>query len=275
MSRSNWWRGGTKVVSFACEPLAGSGVHGPWTLTNNNHLVACFSWCASTERIKLQGSVNKSVRFTSTRRSHVISCVHLQPHWCPGAAMPMLGSLGQPAAPVRTPAARSVRKQAKVPATPTPCTQTTCASTTKTKTKLALLPSPQPVLRSFSVPLSIRTHLDTWGVKLRSKIELVRETWLGSMGVLGFRSLAHRKFRVGTDCSGADAPLWALRATEIPHVHVFSCDNDSAAQALIRSASPPDIFVLRHVDEGGCRSATGGHLCLWLPMYTVQLAALR
>ena len=188
MPRSNWWRGGTKVDSFACEPLAGSGVHGPWTLTNNNHLVACFSWCASTERIKLQGSVNKSVRFTSTRRSHVISCVHLQPHWCPGAAMPMLGSLGQPAAPVRTPAARSVRKQAKVPATPTPCTQTTCASTTKTKTKLALLPSPQPVLRSFSVPLSIRTHLDTWGVKLRSKIELVRETWLGSMGVLGFRS---------------------------------------------------------------------------------------
>lgn len=36
--------------------------------------------------------------------------------------------------------------------------------------------------------------------------------------------------------------MWALRATEIPHVHVFSCDNDQAAQALIRSASPPGIF---------------------------------
>ena len=34
------------------------------------------------------------------------------------------------------------------------------------------------------------------------------------------------KIRVGTDCSGIEAPIVALKQMDVPHEHVFSCDYD-------------------------------------------------
>jgi site-specific DNA-cytosine methylase len=45
---------------------------------------------------------------------------------------------------------------------------------------------------------------------------------------------------VGTDCSGADAPIFALRAMNIIHRHVFSCDNAAGPQQFIKQNTPPD-----------------------------------
>ena len=35
-----------------------------------------------------------------------------------------------------------------------------------------------------------------------------------------------KTLEAGTDCSGIEAPVQALRLLNIPHKHIFSCDND-------------------------------------------------
>lgn len=45
--------------------------------------------------------------------------------------------------------------------------------------------------------------------------------------------------RVGTDCSGLDAPIWALRQLGIPHAHAFSCDCWRPARSIIALNSQP------------------------------------
>jgi len=70
-------------------------------------------------------------------------------------------------------------------------------------------------------------------------------------GVQGFNGarvrmpLSPSSVRIGTDCSGAEAPIWALRLMHVPFTHVFSCDIQSKVRDFIRATSPPSgpIFV--------------------------------
>ena len=101
--------------------------------------------------------------------------------------------------------------------------------------------SPPPTAREFQVPAAAQARLDTWGPAMRSKIERARSEWLRSL-VPEFRGSKHWRLRVGTDCSGADAPVWALRALQVPHEHVFSCDNSADAEKFITACSPPKVF---------------------------------
>ena len=101
---------------------------------------------------------------------------------------------------------------------------------------------PPLLTRVFDVPAAARARLESWGQEFRAKVDKARGEWLLSLGIREFRSLQTRRFRIGTDCSGADAPVWALRAMQVPHEHIFSCDNDKDAEAFIRAASPPRIF---------------------------------
>jgi hypothetical protein len=41
--------------------------------------------------------------------------------------------------------------------------------------------------------------------------------------------------RVGTDCSGIEAPIQALRQLGIPFRHVFSCEKDKYAVESIKA----------------------------------------
>ena len=47
------------------------------------------------------------------------------------------------------------------------------------------------------------------------------------------------KVRVGTDCSGAESPVWALKSMGIPHEHVFSCDWKEHVREFIKATCPP------------------------------------
>ncbi len=75
----------------------------------------------------------------------------------------------------------------------------------------------------------------------------VRSDWLRSVDVPVFRSLAHIRRRLGTDCSGAEAPVWAMTAMQIPHDHIFSCDDDKQVQEFIRSVSPPSTRLFTNM----------------------------
>ena len=48
--------------------------------------------------------------------------------------------------------------------------------------------------------------------------------------------------RVGTDCSGIEAPIRALRQLGIEHQHVFSSDIDDQAAAFIKMHNSPQHF---------------------------------
>ena len=51
-----------------------------------------------------------------------------------------------------------------------------------------------------------------------------------------------RAIRVGTDCSGLDAPLFSLNDLGVPYHHVFSCEKDKSCQKIIKHCHDPDIL---------------------------------
>jgi len=64
---------------------------------------------------------------------------------------------------------------------------------------------------------------------------------------LGQRSFSRsdgpiRSLRVGTDCSGAEAPIWSLRAMQMSHTHVFSSDIGKAPRLIIAANTKPQVF---------------------------------
>ena len=59
--------------------------------------------------------------------------------------------------------------------------------------------------------------------------------------------------RVGTDCSGLDAPVFALKAVKLPGgvQHVFSCENDARKRRFLEPNNPAvplhsDMLGRRH-----------------------------
>ncbi len=51
-----------------------------------------------------------------------------------------------------------------------------------------------------------------------------------------------KPLKVGTDCSGIEAPLQALKLLNIPHKHIFSCDNDPHVVTSIKANNSPKIL---------------------------------
>lgn len=55
------------------------------------------------------------------------------------------------------------------------------------------------------------------------------------------RTSAHA-ISIGTDCSGMDTPIMALRALNVPYKHMFSCDNNKGVKRHILENFPPEVF---------------------------------
>jgi DNA (cytosine-5)-methyltransferase 1 len=51
-----------------------------------------------------------------------------------------------------------------------------------------------------------------------------------------------KNIRIGTDCSGIEAPIIALELLNIPHKHIFSCDNNKEVQNSIFNNFNPKHF---------------------------------
>ncbi|CAE8614261.1 unnamed protein product [Polarella glacialis] len=72
---------------------------------------------------------------------------------------------------------------------------------------------------------------------------------------------------VGTDCSGLEATIFALRAMGLPHRHLFSSDIASAPKAMILANAKPekafydDILVRRHEDTPWVQLYITGFSC--------------
>ena len=83
--------------------------------------------------------------------------------------------------------------------------------------------------RDVKTTPALQNLLDSWGRELVNKVMECYDAWAGcgDVGASSGASCALKtdvNIRVGTDCSGAEAPIWALRTMGIKHVHKFSCD---------------------------------------------------
>ena len=52
----------------------------------------------------------------------------------------------------------------------------------------------------------------------------------------------HRALTIGTDCSGIEAPIEALKQMKVPFVHKWSCDNDKFVRMSIEANYKPEIM---------------------------------
>ena len=92
--------------------------------------------------------------------------------------------------------------------------------------------------RDWGLPSGLAAHLDTWGAAFVKGVDVARRAWLSAHGRPATWPSA-QQLRVGTDCSGAEAPVWALRGLGIPHAHVFSCDVEPRVRDFIEATSRP------------------------------------
>ena len=92
--------------------------------------------------------------------------------------------------------------------------------------------------RRFTLPSELRSYMATWGPELRRAIEAE-----ASRRGLG---LPRTCLRVGTDCSGLDAPIFALRRVQLPHgiQHEFSCESSEKKRAFLE-ANHPGALILK------------------------------
>jgi site-specific DNA-cytosine methylase len=86
--------------------------------------------------------------------------------------------------------------------------------------------------RHFHVHPALRSHLATWGPRMRKEVEAVASR----RGL----QLPPRPLLIGTDCSGLDAPVFALKALQLPNGfrHTFCCDVDAKKRKFLQANSP-------------------------------------
>ena len=61
-------------------------------------------------------------------------------------------------------------------------------------------------------------------------------------GILQPKMKSGKPLRVGTDCSGIEAPIQALQNLQVPFEHIFSCDSDASCRKTIEANFPPKHF---------------------------------
>ena len=102
----------------------------------------------------------------------------------------------------------------------------------------------EPIGQRWALPAGLQHRLDSWGHALKQRVASCRARWLqqhaGRIGVSTSWPPPKEALVVGTDCSGAEAPIWSLRSMDIPHRHVFSCDVSPSVRKFIAQCSPPE-----------------------------------
>ena len=115
------------------------------------------------------------------------------------------------------------------------------------------LPS-SPGMDSVQLPDYLRQWLDSWGPQIRSSVErsldqagVPRGWWPTWWADATSDEVA--PLRVGTDCSGVESPIHALRLLKIKHRHLFSCERAKAPRLMIAANSPPEIAFFEDIKQ--------------------------
>ena len=80
--------------------------------------------------------------------------------------------------------------------------------------------------------------LDNWGVCLKTKIAAAVSDTRQKLGLCSAVALPQH-LRLGTDCSGLEAPVYALRGLCVQHTHEFASECASAPRRMIQENAMP------------------------------------
>ena len=86
----------------------------------------------------------------------------------------------------------------------------------------------------WGLPAAAVARLNDWGLVFVRKVRESVRSGLASRGMSPTWPTG-AQFRLGTDCSGAEAPVWALVAMRISHTHVFSCERHGPSRQELHS----------------------------------------
>ena len=104
------------------------------------------------------------------------------------------------------------------------------------------------------LPSGLQQWLDTWGLDLRARItDAVTQHGLGIAGV-------PVPVKVGTDCSGIEAPIHALSGLKVPHCHCWSSELEDGPRKVLLANTAPTGQVYRNVLESKVQSPEYVHL---------------
>lgn len=80
--------------------------------------------------------------------------------------------------------------------------------------------------------------LETWGEAMRSTVERFMKQSFREYQETELTTVIPQDLQVGTDCSGAEAPIYALRAMKIKHTQAFASDSSGPVRDFIQANSP-------------------------------------
>lgn len=114
-----------------------------------------------------------------------------------------------------------------------------------------------------SLPDHLASWLDEWGPHLREQVQnaLNEEGLFSQLSKRSKRPKRSRTvfsddcfstgaldcLRIGTDCSGVESPIHALKAMQVPHRHVFSCECGPAPRRVIQANTPPSVALYEDI----------------------------
>ena len=88
------------------------------------------------------------------------------------------------------------------------------------------------------MPAALQHWLDNWGQSLQDKIhEAASQARAGGSDAPA--AILPKLLKLGTDCSGVEAPVHALRGLRVQHTHVFASEIAPAPRRMIRANSMP------------------------------------
>lgn len=107
---------------------------------------------------------------------------------------------------------------------------------------------------TVSVPPHVVAHLSGWGPMLKRAVEQGFRCWLDrNPGTMQPAGKANSCALVGTDFSGIEAPIWALRELGIRFRHVFACERKAGPRSIAAWNTPAEItfndILRRPVDQ--------------------------
>ena len=100
------------------------------------------------------------------------------------------------------------------------------------------------------LPAYLQRWLDEWGPDIRGRVRAALQLSCPADVMLDHGKLFESQpLRVGTDCSGVESPIHALRAMAVQHSHMWSCECGIATRKVISANSPPEHALYADVQN--------------------------
>ena len=114
---------------------------------------------------------------------------------------------------------------------------------------------------ALSTGSALLDWLDGWGPELRSRVQMAQQkAWAEVAPNMTGESTKPGGLRVGTDCSGIEAPIHALIARGMPHRHSWSSEVAAAPRKVLLENTPPADHMYQDVLQSSKVNAPYVHL---------------